>query len=345
MPRKSARKSKSVTKKRKELLRFLAPIVLFILSVSFLGGLSIYRTLHKPFASADSTNSYDINNAGLSTLLLITVEDLEDETLKTSSLDLLIFDKQKKEVVSFDIPLNWKVDIPGRYGVSELSKVLPIAMMNAEDEIEAAKFLRDAVEKKFEFNVDRFLIMDNDISDPLLKTFKEGKSRGLLSYENLTELIFSVKTDATLSEFYNCYSFVNGLPLDRFTNYSESPEVYEESELIQTVLRDLTFDSAVATEGASVAVLNGTKAPGVASFSAEVLRNYGAHVTEVSNADNNYEESILVVSSKDLHIVKEIQRFFNVNKVVLKEEFSNDSFVVNRADVSLIIGLDTAEAL
>lgn len=85
--------------------------------------------------------------------------------------------------------------------------------------------------------------------------------------------------------------------------------------------------------------------PGIAGFSANVLRNYGAHVTVVSNANKNYEESVLVVSSKDLEIVKQIQRFFNISKIVLKEEFSDDSFVVNKADVSLIIGLDTAEAL
>ena len=172
-----------------------------------------------------------------------------------------------------------------------------------------------------------------------------GKSRGLLSYDNLRGVLFSVETNTTLSEMYGLYTFVNTLPSDRFIHHENSSEFFVDNEYTDAIVRDMTFDSSTAVEKASVAVLNGTNIPGVAGFGARVVQNSSGHVISVENTKDTYHESMLIVESNDLAVLKEIQRFFDIENVVVKRLFTNPEPIADRADVTLIIGFDRASNL
>jgi hypothetical protein len=345
MPRRSAKKSKLNKKIKIKFQRTLTGVLLFIGALSSLGGLTAYKTVTRPFASAQGVSSFDIVNSDISSLLIITVDNLNSDPVKTTGLDLVIYDKAKNKVVTFVIPLNWETDIPGRFGSEEFSKVVSLGMLNEELPEDGANLVRKAIEKNMAINVDRYLLVEEDIADSLVGLLENGKSGGMLDTEVLTKLPFSIVTDLRLNEFYDMYTFVGGLPTDRFITHKESFKFFELNDYTDTILRDLTFDSKVALEKTSVAILNGTNISGIADFSERVVTNVGGYTVATANATGTYHESLLVVSSLDAAVVEEIQRFFGVKKVIFKEDYEGSEHVVARADVTLIVGFDIANTL
>ena len=322
-------------KTRKSMKRTLLAGLLFVLALGTIGGIELYKVLTKPFASAASAASFDIKDTQLVTLALVVVDHLDSDPIQTSSINLIFFDTEKKKVVSFDIPLEMEIDAPGRFGAEPYKNLMSLGDDGAET-------IRKSLKKQFGFSVDRYLVTEERYSEPVLETFKFGRSHGLLGLESLTGFALSSVTDASISEIYSLYTLVNSLPSDRFIVHENSEDFYADGAYINSVIRDLTFDSKVAQERASVAILNGTETTGVAGFGQRVVENLGGYVVSAGNASTTYAETTLIVDSKDLQVVKEILRFFPVKNVIEKRAFANTEPVADRVDVSLIIGLDTA---
>lgn len=316
--------------------------ILVLVSGLFLGGLGVYRNITKQFASADSSTSFDLDNAEIVALSLITVDSFEEDPLETKSVTYILFDKSKNKVVSFDVPLDLEIDVPGRFGTEQMSKVLQIGMLDSGDVTDGVAYVNETLKRVFAYNVDRYILVEESHSTPVSDAFVFGKSGGLLNYDTLSDLIFSVETDSSLSELYGLYSFVNSLPSDRFIHHENSSEFFMDSGYTDAILRDMTFDSVVAEEKSSVAVLNGTDIPGMASFASRVIQNSSAHVISVENARSTYQESVIITKSNDLASLKEIQRFFRVDNVVSSGSLDNNEPVADRADITLIIGFDIA---
>lgn len=315
---------------------------LFLLSLGAIGGIELYKVLTKPFASASSATAFDIKDTQLVTLALIVVDHLDSDPIQTKSINLIFFDSEKKKVVSFDMPLDLEIDIPGRFGSEPYKNILSLGMLDGGGVEDGADLVVKSLKTQFGFSVDRYLVTEDQYSGPVVGTFKFGRSGGLLGLESLTGFALSSATNASISEIYSLYTLVNSLPADRFIAHENSQDFYSDGAYIDSVIRDLTFDSAVAQESASVAILNGASIPGVASFGQRVIENQGGYVVSAENASTIYQETTLVVSSKDLEIVKEILRFFPVKNVIEKRAFANAEPVADRVDVSLIVGLDMA---
>jgi hypothetical protein len=361
MPRRPAKTSKRISRKRqkgfswktlvkssrlqKKIKKSATVALLLILSVSFLGGIWLYKALTKPFASAKSSTSFDINNSDIVSISIASVEDIKQIPVKTKSIHFLIFDKSKKKVVSYEVALDYETDVPGRFGVEPYANVLPLGMMADNDLASGANLLVSALEKDFGFSVDRHIVVDDEVIAPVLSTFVYGTGNGLLDFETLQELALSVNTNVTLSEFYSLFTFVRSLREDRFIVHNSQEKYFEDTDALDEGIRDITFDSPVAVEKASVGVLNGTNMPGVASFASRVIRNVGGHVISADNASKSYEKSVLVVESNDLFVVKEIQKYFDIETVVLKGRGGVNEGISDRVDVTLVLGFDIAERL
>lgn len=361
MPRRPAQKSKRISKKRKKgfswktlvkskktqkkIKKGASVALLFSLSVMFLGGLWLYKSLTKPFASADSSTSFDINNADIVSLAIVSVDDIKASPIKTDSVHFLMFDKSKKKVLSYEVGLDVETDIPGKFGVEPYSKILPLGMMEDDSVTSGVKLLVSSLEKDFAFNVDRYMVVEESVIGALLETFVYGSGNGLLDFDTLQKLALSVDTNITISEFYGLFTFARSLREDRFIVNKGYNNYFENVEALDETIRDMTFDSAVSNEKASVGVLNGTDIPGVASFASRVIRNAGGHVISASNASKSYDESMLVVSSNDLYVVKEVQKFFEIDNVVIKGRSGLNEGVSDRVDVTLVLGFDIAEGL
>lgn len=361
MPRRPAKKSKRIASKRKKgfswktlvksqktrkkIKQSVTVALLLFLSVSFLGGIWLYKALTKPFASADSTTSFDINNSDIVSIAIVSVEDIDQSLVKTSSVHFLIMDKSMKKVLSYEIGLEIETDIPGIFGVEPYANVMPLGMMGDENLNSGADLLVSTLEKDFAFNVDRYMVVDDDVIGPILDTFVYGQGNSLLNTEILGSLATSINTNITISEFYNLFTFVRSLREDRFIVNKGYNNYFEDLESLDESIRDITFDSLVSNEKASVGVLNGSEVSGVANFASRVVKNVGGHVISADNASRLYEKSILVVESTDLAVVKEIQKFFNIENVVLKGRGGVNESISDRVDVTLIVGFDIAERL
>src|SRR3989338_5243729 len=110
-------------------------------------------------------------------------------------------------------------------------------------------------------------------------------------------------------------------------------------------IKDLAFDSNSAIEKKSVAILNGTDVSGIAWFGKRIAENMGIRVIASGNAFGKYDESMIIADILDSQTVGYLKRFFNINKVVLKENSEVNESVINRADITIIIGLDKANNL
>jgi hypothetical protein len=256
-----------------------------------------------------------------------------------------MLDKAKKKVVTYEVDLSYEVDVPGKYGVEPYENIIPVGMMTDGSFTSGAQLLVSALEKDFGFNVDRYVVVDDDVIAPLLSTFVYGTGNSLLDLETLKQLALSVNTDITLSEFYGFFTFVRSLREDRFIVNKAHDNYLGNTELLDENIRDLTFDSSVAREKASVGVLNGTDVPGAANFASRVIKNMGGHIISSSNASKKYDRSVLVVESTDLFVVSEIQKYFGIDNVVLKGRGGVNEGISDRVDVTLILGFDIVESL
>lgn len=359
MPKRPAKTSKRINKKRKmgfswrrlvksnkakkTLKNYATYTAIIIFSVFFLGGISIYRSITKSFANAESFSSYDMQNKEIVTLVVVSVEDVKQNPLKTKSIHYLIFDKNKQKVLTYEIDTSVKTDVVGKFGQEPYSNVLSIGMMNDDLVASGANLLINTIKRDFAFNVDKYLIVNEEISKPIINTFVYGEGSDLLNFSLLQEM-FSSNTNLMFSEFYHLFTFSRSLRTDRFVTNSNF-DITHNKETVDEVLRDITFDSKISKEKTSVGILNGTNIPGIASFASRVISNSGGYVISAENAFKEHNTSMLVVSSRDFSVISEIQNFFGIDKVVLVDDAGINEAITDRVDVTLVLGFDISDRL
>jgi hypothetical protein len=354
VPRKNRRKkssSKKIFLNRHFLNSLKKGLILFsvvAISLVFLASLSFVRTVQKSHADASSSSSFDITNQDITSLLLVTVNTMNlasEKEIKPTNIDFVLFDKVMKKTVIFKLPLDLERDIPGRFGTEKYENVLQIGIHDGKSFESGVSMLKKLVMADFAFNVDRVLVVPESISEPVLNTFEQGRTSSLLNYSTLSDILLHSYTDITAKDAYETYTFLQSLTSDRFILHQESGEYYASSDFVDSIIRDITFDSNVAKEEKSFAIMNGTTIPGAANFGARMVTNMGGHVIAIENASVNYSETSLVASDLDSVGMKVLKRFFDVAKVTAKADYHGSENLTDRADVTLIIGFDIAESL
>ncbi|MFC1722274.1 LytR C-terminal domain-containing protein [Patescibacteria group bacterium] len=220
-----------------------------------------------------------------------------------------------------------------------------IAKMEYNSLEESAELTSSSVTRLMAFPIDRYLIYENDIDAPIEKLF-QGEL--LLDYniEYYSNLKNSLKTDLTLNEFINIYSFTRTLPKDRLVEKVLSSTYIEKPNLLDEELMDLTFDSQLSRERMNIAILNGTSISGVASYGSRVIKNMGGRVVAVGNTNNDYEDTVLITNSPTAESTKLLKKIFKIENVLLDSEAHNfRESEIDRADITIIFGLDFAKSL
>jgi hypothetical protein len=289
---------------------------MFIVSIIFILGLGFYKKVTENFASASSPNSYSINTSDVYTLLYIS-----DDAYYFN-----FFDTRNKKIISYKIPLELTLDVPGKYGVEEISKLRALGKLYAKDD-EMLLVTRSLI-KLFGYKVDKYIVSGRPL------TFSIGDF-----YQEIEN------SNVSLSDAYFMYSFAKSLPSDRLIKKDFTSNYSDHQELIDSEIKDITFDSKVALEKKSVAVLNGSDMPGLAIYASRIIENEGGRVVSVGNSQIPYEESLLVVDDPETETVTQIVRSFGIGKVLRKSQSLVDENEVDRADIVLILGLDMKDAL
>jgi len=155
----------------------------------------------------------------------------------------------------------------------------------------------------------------------------------------------SLKTDFSSGELWRFYTFLNHLSLENLAFLEFEPSYLKDSRPLDEEIRNITFDSDVAFEAKDVAILNGTDISGVATFGGRVVKNIGGRVIAADNARRSYDKTLLVADDSSSETVNYISRFFDIEQVVTKNAVGLEENVLERADITLILGFDIVEKL
>ncbi len=359
MSRKPARNAKHVSKKRennpsrkkastnksiiniRKVRPILSGVLVFAFSLLALFSYSFYKKLTTPFASASSSSAYDITQNDIFTILFVSVNSFSEKTPVISKLEVGLYDNKSMELRMLSLDITSQVDVPGKYGNEGLYKVLALGSSVGKDGIDSGiLLLNETVKKELGFKIDKFVVVEDSKYNETINTLKYG---GIENLFNLFTHSRDVVTNLGLNEIYFITNIASKYTFDSTLS---SKTINASSEQVTSIIRDATFDSLVAEERKSIAVLNGTNVSGVATYGAHAIENMGGRVIAVENSKESYEESLLIVDSFDSATVKEIQKYFGVTKILLKEnsrEVLDDA--VSRADITIIIGFDIVNAL
>ncbi len=341
----SSRPNLGKSKIGKTVKKIAAVLGLFIISALFVLAVGFYKNLTKNFASADSVNSYSVQTQDIYSVLYISVSDLDqadspDGILDVHSMSFVIVDKNNKKLVKYDIDPNITIDVPGKFGDEQVTKVLHLGSLNAKDPLEGGVRLASrSVARIFGYPVDKYIITDENVKNTYDRLFNHGVVTLELGKPG------GKKTDFTLEEFYSLVSFIRTLPSDRFIFKSFNYDYLQNPDKINTEIRDVTFDSQISLEKKSISVLNGSGLSGVAGYTSRQIENMGGRVVTVGNADKSYDKSILVVDDKESETARKLAHSFDFKQVMTREEFGLQENEVGRSDIVLIIGLDIQDML
>lgn len=300
----------------KNLLKTVALVVLLLVSIIFILGLGFYKKITQNYASASSPNSYSIRNQDIYTLLY----------MSDDFYYLNFFDTRNKKVISYNIPLNLTLDVPGKYGEEEISKVRALGKLNnKEDEM---LLVTRSIAKLFGYKVDKYIVSGHNMTLGMSDFYKDIK-----------------ESNVSLNDAYYMFTFIKSLPSDRFIKKDFTFDYASNTDLIDADIRDLTFDSKVALEKKSIAVLNGTDMPGLANYASRIIVNEGGRVVSTGNSQIPYDETLLVVDDPESQTVTEMVHSFGIKKVLRKSQSEINENEVDRADIVLILGLDMKDVL
>jgi hypothetical protein len=345
-PLRGRRKRKS--NKQKVLARLIAILTLFIASTLFLFGIGLYRVVNKKLASALSPSSYGLFQEDLFTLLYIPlIGPIYEELLSVESATFLIIDKRSGRVIGYRMPGDFVMDVSGRFGEEPLANVVSLGCLAGGDSVtDGVELLRSTVGKFFGLNVDRYLLVASNIKDPFDTLLGSGDVQLVHSLGYLGQVPQDLRTDLSVGEFLSLWNFVESITDTGFT-VKEIPGTDAKSVAkLDRGLRDIMYDSSIAAEKKSIAILNGTTVPALAEFGERVVENVGGRVIATGNARDIHDASVLIVDDASSKTVSYLVQFFGGINVLLREAAMDiEDNVLDRADITLVIGLDIADNL
>jgi hypothetical protein len=316
--------------------------LLLTVSIVFLTGLAYIKDLTKGFASASSSNSILLSEKDVFSVLYISVDDIEDRPLLINNAQMTFFDRKSGKVLGYRISGNTVIDVPGRFGEEEFSKIIALGSLREPQDLGGGLELAGrTILGLFGYNADRYVMVDGDMSGYFDDLFSGGNSPGLISFKNVKKLSNSLLTDMTFGELYEVYQILHTSSEGRYSAKNFDHSYIQNPGLFDNEIRNITLESDIAKERKSISVLNGAGIPGLATFGARVVVNMGGRVTTAGNASRIYDESYLIVDDLDSFTVRQIATTFGVSNVILKINAGDiQENEINRTDIVFIMGVD-----
>lgn len=325
MPRRPAKKSKKIARKRQKrpswkkfklLKRFkrrlrilLTAMLTLIITTAVLTTASVYQLLKAPFAAASpgSTRAAAHWEGERPINLFFQIEGLRPALLHLDPLG-------QKNVV---LTLPPETDPPKDLGLHLLSTV----------RVTEAGFSR----LRQQTNVTAITEIDRLIS---LTTIKNLKSI-------LLTLRQEVAADLSLRETALILKHLAENPLDESNIIEISDRHLTDHLAFDSLWENYAYNPQLAKEGQKVLVLNGTQIAGLASRAARTLAHHGVLVLDTANASQTYEESLIIADQTDSATTRLVAEITGI-KTVLEKNVDNESSEegILRSPITIIIGWD-----
>jgi hypothetical protein len=236
MPTKAARKRGAVklkTKKnlnKKRFKRVLSVVALTFSAFLLLSTYSIYKLVDRNLASAltPGKDSFDVDT--YPTVLYVTAENLNQPTLNIKKLEFKIFDIEGERVFSYEVPVDYEIDMPGRLGFEKISNIFLVSeLSNATTESTLEKgiqTLNSSLLPIFGLKAERYVVVDGTTSDKFDTFWKNGEITAFTDKSLLSDLSAHVRSDFSLKEFLKLAAFIRSLPSDRLNRKSLFEKLY-----------------------------------------------------------------------------------------------------------------------
>jgi hypothetical protein len=340
MPQKAARKKsrkkplKLSSRKNRKQASYLFTTITLVLIASFLifSGI-VYKRVNTSFASAQDENSLNYEEKDIFTILVFSSSDISSSTPHIKNLKLVLLDKKDVEVTTVALDNQAEFEVQGKFGKEKVQDLMTLSKSVSSQDHDAEEFFVKVIENNLKLKIDRYIYVNDDQLSSIDSLFSSSNDLGfvlLLKDFAFNNLSGNLKTNVSDRELYSIFEFLSKEPTLLNKQYKEYP----------AFLKNVVFNSNIAEEKFMISILNGAKISGAGNYSSEVIEYAGGRATFVGNAKNEYLESIIVTDNPDSQSVKYLKSFFKVDKVENKSKFSFIESDVERADVTLILGLD-----
>jgi len=344
MPRKPARYTRHKRRRKTTTLRkYFGTGVLFAGFLLFLSLYAFYKQFHQSYTSAASAISSDFKHKDFYTVALLYSEGtFNDAPLIINSIKILFLSTEHSIFSVYDMPTDLTFDMPGKFGEEQLSKSFALGTMvlfSSDDMYyeTGINFTLNVLQNLIGAKIDRFVLVEPRTAKFAESLLIEGDAFALFHKSEIKNIKQSLKTNMSFTDLLHFYSLSTGFSKSEITF-----DTFESPDLLDTFIRETTYDSSFAEEKKSIAVLNGSGFSGLASFGARVVKNRGGHIVAVDNAKDIHEKSYLIVDDKTSETASYLLSFFEDAEIYSKDELNFDEPVLDRADVTLILGLDIA---
>ncbi len=343
-PARSRRRSRS-RRKNKRLTRFALITSLCAFFVVFLFLYLFVKQLNQSYISADFPGTQDFRSKDIYTVAFLTSEnDFINSPLKVTSIKVLVLSTTSSDFLLFEIPVDLQMEMPGRFGEENLSSIFALGSLGTvgDDGFCSSQCFEEgmtysifALERLSGFKMDRWIFAAPETSKLFEDVIISGNILSLLDRNKIADFNSSVRTNLTLADFLHLYSIRRNFRSGDMTELSFTTE-----EAFDNRIRQSTFNSSVAEEKLSIAVLNAAEIPGAAAFAARVVRNRGGHVVSIDNANAISDQTMIIADDINSDTVAYLSEFFRVSEIISSEDASLLDSVVTRVDVTLVVGLD-----
>ncbi len=348
MPRRSAHYKRKSRKKR--IKRYLSIGSLFVFFLLFLSFYTFYKQFHQSYISAESlTSSEDFTKKDFYTIALISSkESFENTPLILDTTKVLLFSTKRGEYSVYEVPGDLEVDMPGRFGVERVDRSFALGILEANYSSDSCgeecsnaglNFTVSNLENLIGGKVDRFVLVEPSMKEYSEEILIGSNLRKFFSRAEIRNIKSSLKTNMSFADFLHFYSLTRSYSKEDISFNSLS-----EVDRFDAYVRELTYDSKLAEEKKSVAVLNGARIPGLASFGSRVVKNRGGYVVSVDNTSSVYEDTYIITNDKESYTVKYLADMFEVDGIFNKKELPEvgAEAVIDRVDITLILGVDNS---
>jgi len=359
MPRNPARRSSRPARKRRLLskrfysrLRILSMgLLLFLGSLLIGGAMLLILAFRTPFAKADSFGEIFTENSSKYTLLLMSVDSREGSSPHIESINLFSLNPQSKTAVMISIPSELKLNNLAEFGEISLSSLYAVGSGNDPDHTKSITTVSDTLENILAIPIDKYIITDQkglkNIEDEAnmeltWSNFNELLSlRELLRFPNLvTTLHSSLASDLSFQELTTLGKLLLSIREDKITKLELREEDFKEISILDRKLAGNVFDPQIYEERLSIQVLNGTTIPAQAQQASRLIQNMGGRVVDTGNTtDQNSERSYILVRNESSYTLSKISKVLGINTIRV---YNSSYGIKDRADISVIVGLDTA---
>ncbi len=361
--RKLKRRSKSVSWKNlkivnrvKRLIRLsVISVFAIVVAILLLWGISLYKFMKAPFASSGyNLVSSEIKENTPISLSFIVLEDKDDPVSKIVSLYFVAIDISNLKMDIFEAPPDLTLDLPQRYGKGKVEKVYALGEFSKKGGgiVLANKLL----EKIFAKRIDKYVVADLETLKKVNNSYNISSAQDLdllVSIKNIPKLFNLLgpihegfETNLTLNDLIVLTPFIRKIPdgsvkVDKVTlNDLSNSFAFDEK------ISDFFLDSGVVSLHKRIVVLNGTNSPGLSSFAARFIRNFGGTVASTDNSSVNYDKSVVVADDLTSDTLKRVVYELGITNVVRQDEAGDLSKEdVISADITVILGIDYAASL